>query len=237
MSVTNPAVIINHYLSHVIEQMIPEYFGMPMFFLPSTPTDIQSLYEGFPQANEDQPFVVYERMFKMRRAPFPHCKCEQLLYYIYKNGSLSDSEQAAVLFETTQLIYDLMDRGDESAQEVNAWQVANLNSNGKYQPVAGGTEFNPVSFHQTKVFQLEETRDIINFATAQTYFGNKIIVDYEYHAQDFNNAEPLFKNGSLNESNTDNRSSFPVVAKHPHNDSNNNDEDVYPGNWIDTEES
>lgn len=239
MSVTNPAVIINHYLSYVIEQKVPEYFGMPMFFLPSTPSDIQSLYEGFPQAKEDQPFAVYERMFKMRKGSFPHCKCEQLLYYLYKNGS-RDSEQAAILFETTQLIYDLMDRGDESAQEVNAWQAANLNSNGKYQPIADETEFNPVFFHETRVFQLEETRDIIDFATAQTYFGNKIIVDYEYHAQDFNNAEPLFKNGSLNESTDSNIKKFPTLANYPHNDSgedlisgNEDDylEDYYPGNW------
>ncbi len=192
--VTNPAVMINHYLAYQVKEILGNYFGMPMFFLPSTPTDIQSLYEGFPAASEDQPFAVYERMFKMRKGSFPHCKCEQLLYYIYKNGSLSDAEQAAVLFETTQLIYDLMDRGDESAQEVNAWQIASLNSNGKYQPVENGTEFNPVFFHETKVFQLEETRDIIDFATAKTYFGNKIIVDYEYHAQDFNNAKPTTKN-------------------------------------------
>lgn len=197
MAVTNPAVIINHYIANrtATDSNVSDYFGEPMFFLPSTPTDIDALYEGFPAADPGQPFAVYERMFKMRRAPFPHCKCEQLLYYLYKNGSLSDPEQAAVLFETTQLIYDLMDRGDESAQEVNAWQVANLNSNGNYQPVSGGTEFKPIFFHSTKVFQLEETRDIINFATAKTYFGNKIIIDYEYHSQDFN-PTPTFSDNS-----------------------------------------
>jgi len=204
--VTNPAVIINHYLAYQVKERLDNYFGMPMFFLPSTPTDIQSLYEGFPAASEDQPFAVYERMFKMRKGSFPHCKCEQLLYYIYKNGSLSDAEQAAVLFETTQLIYDLMDRGDESAQEINAWQVANLTNYtrndgkvvGVYEPFAGGTKFNPVFFHDTKVFQLEETRDIIDFATAKTYFGNKIIIDYEYHAKDFNDAKPAILNGVAN---------------------------------------
>jgi hypothetical protein len=37
-------------------------------------------------------------------------------------------------------------------------------------------------FHEIKVYQLEETRDIIDFGTARTYAGNKIIVDYDWHA-------------------------------------------------------
>jgi hypothetical protein len=36
-------------------------------------------------------------------------------------------------------------------------------------------------FHEFKVYQLEESRDIIDFGTARTYGGNKIIIDYDYH--------------------------------------------------------
>jgi hypothetical protein len=36
-------------------------------------------------------------------------------------------------------------------------------------------------FHSFKVYQLEEVRDIIDFGTARTYAGNKIIIDYQYH--------------------------------------------------------
>jgi hypothetical protein len=36
-------------------------------------------------------------------------------------------------------------------------------------------------FHNFKVYQLEETRDIIDFGTARTYGGNKIIIDFDYH--------------------------------------------------------
>jgi hypothetical protein len=36
-------------------------------------------------------------------------------------------------------------------------------------------------FHNFKVYQLEETRDIIDFGTARTYGGNKFIIDYDYH--------------------------------------------------------
>lgn len=194
MSKTNPAVIINYYLADALQVVLPEYFSdYKMAFIPTKPTDISvfynNAYPSFPDSNI--PLAVYERMFKLRRYVFPHRKCEQLLYYIYMVNGEDEGEQMAKLFETTQAIYDLMDRGDESAQEINSWQVSQLNSNGKYQPITNGTEFNPVFFHDMKVFQLEETRDIIDFATAETYFGNKIILDYDYHAQDFNNAEPF----------------------------------------------
>jgi hypothetical protein len=36
-------------------------------------------------------------------------------------------------------------------------------------------------FHTFKVYQLEEARDIIDFGTARTYGGNKIIIEFDYH--------------------------------------------------------
>ncbi len=189
--ISNPAVFINKYLSEKIGEALPEYFGLPMFFLPSAPTDIEALYQGFPQANEDQPFAVYERMFRMRKSSFPHKKDEQILYYLYKNGSLNDEEQAAILFETTGMIYDLMDRQDESAEEINSWIAQKVDE----QPGSesgtvkfGQKDFVAPSFHHSTVYQLEESRDIISFATAKTYFGNKIIINYCYHAPDFNSS-------------------------------------------------
>ncbi len=267
--ISNPAVFVNRYLSEKIGEALPEYFGLPMFFLPSAPTDIEALYQGFPQANEDQPFAVYERMFRMRGKSFPHKKDEQLLYYLYKNGSLNDEQQAAILFETTGLIYDLMDRQDESAEEINAWiserterqffvreenvsgtavfEVVDRTDNtikdsfATFEEAEASLKINPgvVSFelyaikldydkrikeaedssatqseideieserqveitrayargikifsapyfHHSTVYQLEEARDIISFATAKTYFGNKILINYCYHAPDFN---------------------------------------------------
>jgi hypothetical protein len=39
----------------------------------------------------------------------------------------------------------------------------------------------PLYFHTFKTYQLQETRDIIDFGTARTYAGNKIILDYDWH--------------------------------------------------------
>lgn len=182
MSATNPIVyppvFINEYLAEKVPDYLPERFIGNFKFFPTLPTDIDSLTETFPEASNDV-FAVYDRMFKMRRSAFPHIKCEQLLYYFYKM-----SEDPEALIETTQIVQDLLDDGDESAQEINAWIASKVNgATGlvTFGTGAGARLFHPIFFHEVKIYQLEETRDIIDFGTARTYAGNKIIIDYEYH--------------------------------------------------------
>lgn len=115
---------------------------------------------------------TYDRMFKMRRKAFPHIKSEQVLYYFYATAD----NNVLNMIQLQENVLRLMDRGDESAQELNDW--ANENS-----PITvEGEQLNPkFFFHNLKVYQLEETRDIVDFGTARTFAGNKIIIDYEYH--------------------------------------------------------
>jgi hypothetical protein len=175
MAIYYPPIFINEYLKDKLEMSGRN--ALPFF--PTMPTDIHSLTEYFP----DGMFAVFDRMFKMRRTAFPHIKCEQLLYYFYKVDG--DPE---LLIEHTQKIQDLLDKGDESAQELNAWITARLEGpeeDKKYikRDSAGNIEkeFLPVFFHDIKIYQLEETRDIIDFGTARTFAGNKIIIDYDWH--------------------------------------------------------
>ena len=165
-------IFINQYLAEKIPAEIPNRFSGSLLFFPVSPTDINALTETFPEAANNV-FAVYDRMFRMRHRAFPHTKSEQLLYYFYKMAG--DPE---ALIETTQVIYDLLDREDESAEEINTWIQSKL-VNGVL--TIDGKTFKPVKFHRFKVYQLQETRDIVNFATARTYAGNKIIVDYDYH--------------------------------------------------------
>jgi hypothetical protein len=197
MAINYPPVFINNYLS----EKVSEYFSVNaditinLPFFPTSPTDITALTESFPNGNGL--FAVYDRMFKMRRTSFPHIKREQLLYYFYK---MQDTPEQ--LIETSQLVQDLLDRGDESAQELNSWMADLHRTQGRQKAevrnvVTGQQElFDVVTFgsglsskqfvlpffHEIKVYQLEETRDIIDFGTARTYAGNKIIVDYDWHA-------------------------------------------------------
>lgn len=200
MAIYYPPAFINAYLA----EKVPAELGSSRFsnglmkFFPASPTDIDALTETFPDASANV-FAVFDRMLKMRRSSFPHIKQEQLLYYFYKMAG-----DPVDLIETTQVVQDLLDREDESAQNLNQWikeyqithpgtPIQRKDSDGKLMqnpdgtPVLqitakiGDTDFLLPFFHKIRIYQLEETRDLIDFGTARTYAGNKIIIDYDWH--------------------------------------------------------
>lgn len=231
MAIYHPPTFVNAYLQSKIAYL--QGTGVPFF--PTMPTDISAATDGFSMtqlvgSDSGQKYyfngaaAIYDRMFKMRRTPFPHIKCEQILYYFY---SLT-TDAVDRLIEITQQVQDFLDNGDESAQELNNWiktyqaaspgdpvpavdnygnpvmiPVTTINQYGKEEYVLDlngnktfeqemlktarfqyGSEYKDLLlpfFHSIKVYQLQETRDIIDFATARTYAGNKIVVDYDWH--------------------------------------------------------
>lgn len=178
-----PLLWINKYL----QSKLGEALGFVTPFFPSTPFNIDDLTEKWIILNnlndENVPTGVntpisggvactWDRLVKMNRGKFPHIKNEQILYYFL--GLAEDS--IPTMIQTQEEVLRLLDRGDESAEELNAWCA-----NRKVQLDDGTTVDNMFLFHTFKVYQLEETRDIIDFGTARTYGGNKIIIDFEYH--------------------------------------------------------
>lgn len=184
MAISYPPILINDYVKEKLSSLLgPENIDVNVPFFPTGPSTIEQLTQTATINNESQLFAVYDRMFKMRRKAFPHIKDEQLLYYFY-------SLDIATMLDATQYIADLLDRGDESAQDLNSWISSKLEgANSLYvkRDINGNVEkeFLPVFFHDIKIFQLEETRDIIDFGTARTYAGNKIIIDYCYHTKGY----------------------------------------------------
>jgi hypothetical protein len=164
----HPPSIINKYLAAKIDERFGT--GEATYFFPTLPTDIDSLTQTFPNSNGL--FAVYDRMFRMRRGPFPHIKCEQVLYYFYATGNAVMLPQEQMV-HIQQYVSDLLDSGDESAEEINNWARENVG--------LWSAESKPVFFHHFKIYQLEEVRDIIDFGTARTYAGNKMIIDYDWH--------------------------------------------------------
>lgn len=196
MAIDYPPVFINNYLAEKISSELPNYFSGNVKFFPTQPTSIDTLTEEFPEAS-DEVFAVYDRMFRMRRGPFPHKRVEQLLYYFYKT-----SGGVEALIETAQTVQDLLDNGDESAVDMNSWIGGKLaiptdseyisrgldviKAGKTYPTLRFGTgssakDFFLPYFHEFKIYQLEEARDIIDFGTARTYAGNKIIIEYCWH--------------------------------------------------------
>jgi hypothetical protein len=155
--------------------------GIGVPFFPSRPTSIDEITEQWVVLNTDEavgptryPYAgvmcTWDRLVRMRRSPFPHIKQEQLLYYFYA----TQENVTETMVQVQEAVLRLMDREDETAEEINRW------AEGK--TIDGMT--NKFYFHRFKVYQLEEVRDIIDFGTARTYGGNKIIIDFEYHQDD-----------------------------------------------------
>lgn len=169
-----PMLWINAYLQEQLGKHIK--IGVPFF--PPSPNTIDDLTETFvkiiDQNTNTEKLLKYEgikctfdRLIKMRRTPFPHIKSEQLLYYFYATEDGVTDKMISV----TETVLRLMDREDETAEEINAWQKGSI--------IAGHKP--AFYFHRFKIYQLQETRDIVDFGTARTYGGNKIIIDFEYH--------------------------------------------------------
>jgi hypothetical protein len=185
-----PVLWINEYLKEKIG--LDTGIGVPFF--PSRPATIDELTESWititPEyvsvpdpndpdktiqvlSNESQRLAyagvmaTWDRLIRMRRSPFPHIKQEQLLYYFYA----TQDNVIENMVQVQEKVLRLMDREDETGEEINRW-AANKTIDGMK---------NKFYFHRFRVYQLEEVRDIIDFGTARTYGGNKIIIDFEYH--------------------------------------------------------
>lgn len=163
-----PVLWINKYL----ESKIPLLSNIEVPIFPSSPTALTDLQQSFPAGGV---MGTWDRLIKMNRKGFPHIKCEQLLYYFYATAENSVEN----MIQIQEAVFRLMDRYDETAEEINNWcsnRRVNLGTNASPDLID-----NMFYFHNFKVYQLEETRDIIDFGTARTYGGNKIIIDFDYH--------------------------------------------------------
>ena len=176
-----PLLWINKYL----QSKLSDSLGYVTPFFPPSPFNLDDLTEKWMVLNNVNTPIsnavacTWDRLVKMNRGKFPHIKNEQILYYFYglAEGSIP------TMVKTQEAVLRLLDRGDESAEELNAWCA---NRRVRLTPGTDDVdeEFfldNMFLFHTFKVYQLEETRDIIDFGTARTYGGNKIIIDFEYH--------------------------------------------------------
>jgi hypothetical protein len=165
-----PILWVNKYLQEKFTEEMNAGIGVPFF--PSRPATIDELTESFIRVDGTiYPYrgvmATWDRLIRMRRSPFPHIKQEQAMYYFYA----TESDVTEQMVRVQETVLRLLDREDETAEEINAW--------------AKGKEIDGMTcqfyFHKFKVYQLEEVRDIIDFGTARTYGGNKIIIDFEYH--------------------------------------------------------
>jgi hypothetical protein len=142
-----------------IQQLVP--------ILATTPTSSEELYNNLLQSSTiEQPLLIqYDRLMRFRPTPFYPHKREQLIYTLHSTSFANINNAIA-------LISQLLDREDAAAQDVNAWASANA---------ASLNVPHNVYFHNIRTYQADETRDLIELASARTMFLNKIIIEYDYH--------------------------------------------------------
>ena len=147
-----------------IEQLTP--------IVPTVPTNIEDLFKNYIGApGVDDPLIItYERLIRFRPTPFYRRKREQLIYYLYSTtwSKVADSHR---------VITEALDREDSAAQDLMFWLKQNMASGKFPEPIN-------VHFHNFRVYQADETRDILELASAKTVYGNKIIIEYDYHTKD-----------------------------------------------------
>lgn len=163
-----PVLWINKYL----EDKIPLLTNVEVPLFPSTPSILDDLTGSFPAGGV---MGTWDRLIKMNRKTMPHIKSEQIMYYFYATAENTIENMVKI----QEAVLRLMDRLDETAEEVNNWcsnRVINIGTQNTPDYIE-----NMFYFHSFKIYQLEETRDIIDFGTARTYGGNKMIIDFEYH--------------------------------------------------------
>ena len=172
-----PPDLINAYVKAQLERFgiviaKPDSMG-PIF--PTAPSNIDDVYKNYinsPQIGTPL-YMQYERMLRFRPSTFYRHKREQLMYYLY-------CANQPTIFDANRVITEALDREDSAAQDVNTWLAENpvINGDGSAVP-------HNIFFHRFRVYQADESRDVVELASARTVYANKLIVEYDYHTKDY----------------------------------------------------
>jgi hypothetical protein len=138
----------------------------PIF--PTSPISVDEIFHDYRSSVNDPLLIQYERLVKYNPSTFYRHKREQIVYYIY-------CTTLTKVVDTQRIISAALSREDASASDVHTWAF----ESGLYPAGA----FN-VSFHNFKVSQLQETRDLLPLESNKTIFVSKMLVEYDFHTID-----------------------------------------------------
>lgn len=160
-----PALFINKY---VIDQL--KGFGIVTGIegiepiIPVQSTSIDDLFDEI-TVTGDAFLIAYDRLIRYNASTAYWNKREQLVYTIHS----SDTAQG---LDISRIIVEALDREDAAAQDVNTW----ISQNQDKVPTPN------VFFHNFRVFQIDETRDILELGSIRFNWRGKIIIEYDYHS-------------------------------------------------------
>lgn len=157
---TLPVLTINGYLWHTMKQIDPtlgqtKNYGNRIPFFPMSDSATGT------KAWENKPYFIYDRMLKMTGSPFPYVKKEHIVY------ALKGKEEQTL--EWGMALQYILDRQDDSAQDINDWNRSQDTPAGVY-------------FHHTRVLQANGStaRDF----SVRPFYITEFIIEAEYHLTD-----------------------------------------------------
>ena len=164
---------LTQYVDKNDEPLMPTGSFQP-FFPAQAPNNIEGVYNDAPfiRNNPDATVIIFDRLTRFRPTTFYRHKREQVIYFIY-------SPNVTKLLDTVRVITECLDREDAAAQDLNSWIALNDINDEDGNPIPKN-----VFFHNIKVYQADETRDILELSSARTLNLNKLIIEYDYHTQD-----------------------------------------------------
>lgn len=160
-----PPVLINKYIIDQLKRfdIVTGIEGIEPI-IPVQSTNIDDLYDEITITGD--PFLIaYDRLIRYGSDTTYWNKREQLVYTIHS----SDSAKG---LDISRVIVEALDREDAAAQDVNLW----LSQNREKFPALN------VFFHNFRVFQIDQTADILNLGSVKFNWRGKIIIEYDYHA-------------------------------------------------------
>jgi hypothetical protein len=169
-----PPIFINAFIHSELQEFDLMPTGLEPFqpFFPAQiPDSVEGIYNDIPfiRNNPDTTVIIFDRLMRFRPTPFYKHKREQLIYFIY-------SPNLSKLIDTTRVIIECLDREDVAAQDLNSWIA-----NNDIEDETGAVIPKNVFFHNLKVYQADESRDILELASARTLGLNKLVIEYDYH--------------------------------------------------------
>ena len=133
-----PVLWVNKYL----EDKIPLLTNIEVPLFPSTPSILDDLTGSFPAGGV---MGTWDRLVKMNRKSMPHIKSEQILYYFYATAENTIENMVQI----QEAVLRLMDRLDETAEEVNNWcsnRAINIGTEAIPNLIENMFYFHPVKF-------------------------------------------------------------------------------------------
>lgn len=160
------------WVKEFIVEELKKYEGFnTVIAVPSSAVSIEDVlknYKTYPDL-----VIQYDKLFRFRSNKLYALKAEQSVIYLYGKPEK--------VFQAEAIIHAALDRADAAAEDVNRWAMAKQGGTDPMLDDSGNPLVHNTYFHNMRVYQLEEARDLGEITSLRGLSMVKMLVEYEYH--------------------------------------------------------